>query len=122
MLDQVMSHLSLRDIGYDSSGEFRGARRTTKYFPADDRRCAGDRCCRKEVAELWRALEVENTQEALRLLREAAFPREVACRKSAEHAAYPIHYAVARQMIEVARELATPTRYAGVLQQRDGNG
>ena len=78
--------------------------------------------CRKATADLWQALEAGRARTALQLLKDTEYPRELACRRSADRSCYPIHASVTGQMPEVALELANPARYAGVFTQRDSSG
>lgn len=77
---------------------------------------------RQESSALWQALIRKDQVAALELLRITKYPREIACRKNSERTKYPIHAAVADNMMDVVTELANPDRYAGVFSQRDGQG
>ena len=78
--------------------------------------------CRLAAAELWEALDAGKARTAVRLLRDTEYHRELACRRNTERSSYPIHAAVSGNMPEVAIELASPARYAGVFTQRDSSG
>ena len=78
--------------------------------------------CRLAAAELWEALDAGKARSAIKLLQGTEYPRELACRRNAERSSYPIHAAVSGNMPEVAMELASPARYAGVFTQRDSSG
>jgi hypothetical protein len=79
-------------------------------------------CCRNAAADLWDALDANDAATAVQFLQGTEYPRELACRRSADRSQYPIHAAVSGYMPEVALELAQPARYAGVFTQRDSSG
>ena len=78
--------------------------------------------CSDESERLWKAVDGAREAETVQLLRDAQYAKEVVFKKHPTSGAFLVHAAVDRNMQQVARELANPERYPGVLQHVDGQG
>lgn len=78
--------------------------------------------CSADSDSLLEALAASDERAALEVLRATPHPGAVAFRKDPVRGGYPIHLAMARNLQQVALELATPSRYANVMEQQDASG